>query len=492
MKRRSSGILMHISSLPGPYGIGDFGKGAYDFVDFLECASQKEWQILPLGITGFGDSPYQNFSVFAGNPYFIDLEEFFQKGYLNKEDIALHPLGDNPERVDYGLLYKNKTALLRIAYKRAKKEINRELEAFYEKEKTWLRDFALFMAIKKAHNDVSWLKWPQEYRNINSRAVLDFERENQDEIYFHIFVQYFFFKQWKALKNYANKKNIRIIGDIPIYVAEDSADLWRHHGLFKVDENLYPLTVAGCPPDAYSETGQLWGNPVYDWEAMERDGYTWWIDRIRASFEMYDMVRIDHFRGFEAYWEVKYGSSDAVNGKWTKGPGYKFFERIKEELGELPIIAEDLGFLTDEVYELIEKTGFPGMKVLQFAFESGAESEHLPHNYTRNCVVYTGTHDNNTIIGWVKKAGKRELLFARDYLKLSFEEGFNWGFIRGAFSSTADTCIIPMQDYLGLGDEARMNTPSTLGNNWVWRMKEDALTDELAEKIAKLTRIYGR
>ena len=492
MKRRSSGILMHISSLPGPYGIGDFGKGAYDFVDFLECASQKEWQILPLGITGFGDSPYQNFSVFAGNPYFIDLEEFFQKGYLNKEDIALHPLGDNPERVDYGLLYKNKTALLRIAYKRAKKEINRELEAFYEKEKTWLRDFAIFMAIKKAHNDVSWLKWPQEYRNINSRAVLDFERENQDEIYFHIFVQYFFFKQWKALKNYANKKNIRIIGDIPIYVAEDSADLWRHHGLFKVDENLYPLTVAGCPPDAYSETGQLWGNPVYDWEAMERDGYTWWIDRIRASFEMYDMVRIDHFRGFEAYWEVKYGSSDAVNGKWTKGPGYKFFERIKDELGELPIIAEDLGFLTDEVYELIEKTGFPGMKVLQFAFESGAESEHLPHNYTRNCVVYTGTHDNNTIIGWVKKAGKRELLFARDYLKLSFEEGFNWGFIRGAFSSTADTCIIPMQDYLGLGDEARMNTPSTLGNNWVWRMKEDALTDELAEKIAKLTRIYGR
>ena len=492
MKRRSSGILMHISSLPGPYGIGDFGKGAYDFVDFLECASQKEWQILPLGITGFGDSPYQNFSVFAGNPYFIDLEEFFQKGYLNKEDIALHPLGDNPERVDYGLLYKNKTALLRIAYKRAKKEINRELEAFYEKEKTWLRDFALFMAIKKAHNDVSWLKWPQEYRNINSRAVLDFERENQDEIYFHIFVQYFFFKQWKALKNYANKKNIRIIGDIPIYVAEDSADLWRHHGLFKVDENLYPLTVAGCPPDAYSETGQLWGNPVYDWEAMERDGYTWWIDRIRASFEMYDMVRIDHFRGFEAYWEVKYGSSDAVNGKWTKGPGYKFFERIKDELGELPIIAEDLGFLTDEVYELIGKTGFPGMKVLQFAFESGAESEHLPHNYTRNCVVYTGTHDNNTIIGWVRKAGKRELLFARDYLKLSFEEGFNWGFIRGAFSSTADTCIIPMQDYLGLGDEARMNTPSTLGNNWVWRMKEDALTDELAEKIAKLTRIYGR
>ncbi len=492
MKRRSSGILMHISSLPGPYGIGDFGKGAYDFVDFLECASQKEWQILPLGITGFGDSPYQNFSVFAGNPYFIDLEEFFQKGYLNKEDIALHPLGDNPERVDYGLLYKNKTALLRIAYKRAKKEINRELEAFYEKEKTWLRDFALFMAIKKAHNDVSWLKWPQEYRNINSRAVLDFERENQDEIYFHIFVQYFFFKQWKALKNYANKKNIRIIGDIPIYVAEDSADLWRHHGLFKVDENLYPLTVAGCPPDAYSETGQLWGNPVYDWEAMERDGYTWWIDRIRASFEMYDMVRIDHFRGFEAYWEVKYGSSDAVNGKWTKGPGYKFFERIKDELGELPIIAEDLGFLTDEVYELIEKTGFPGMKVLQFAFESGAESEHLPHNYTRNCVVYTGTHDNNTIIGWVRKAGKRELLFARDYLKLSFEEGFNWGFIRGAFSSTADTCIIPMQDYLGLGDEARMNTPSTLGNNWVWRMKEDALTDELAERIAKLTRIYSR
>lgn len=483
---------MHISSLPGPYGIGDFGKGAYDFVDFLDRAGQKDWQILPLGITGYGDSPYQNFSAFAGNPYFIDLDEYLQEGFLEKEELELLPLGDDPERVDYGILYKNKMELLRRAHKRARRKLGEELTRYYEEEKQWLRDYALFMALKAQFDGQSWLKWPKEYRDVHSPAVLEFEKTHEKEIFFHVFVQYSFFKQWKKLKSYANDKNISIIGDIPIYVAEDSADLWGNPHLFKVDENLVPITVAGCPPDAFSETGQLWGNPIYDWEAMEKDGFTWWLKRIRASFELYDMVRIDHFRGFEAYWEIKNGSENAVRGKWTKGPNDKLFAKVREELGELNIIAEDLGFLTEEVYELIGKTGYPGMKVLQFAFDAREESNYLPHTYDRNCVVYTGTHDNDTIMGWFKNVKSEDLIYAGKYLKLSFEEGINWGFIRGAFSSVADLCVIPMQDFLGLGDEARMNIPSTLGNNWVWRMKSDALTDRLAEKIAKLTKMYGR
>ncbi|WP_312649299.1 4-alpha-glucanotransferase [Proteiniclasticum sp.] len=492
MKKRSSGILMHISSLPGPYGIGDFGRGAYDFVDFLDRAKQKEWQILPLGITGYGDSPYQNFSAFAGNPYFIDLNEFLEQGYLEKEELVILPLGDDPLKVDYGILYKNKMELLRRAHKRAMRTIGPELRTFYEKEKNWLRDYALFMALKAEHKGISWLKWPDEYKDINSDKVREFEKNHEKEMFFHVFIQYYFFKQWRKLKNYANDKNIRIIGDIPIYVAEDSSDIWGNREIFKVDRNFVPITVAGCPPDAFSLTGQLWGNPIYNWEAMEKDGYKWWIKRIRASFEIYDVVRIDHFRGFEAFWEIKNGSENAVIGKWTKGPNMKLFDKVKEELGELDIIAEDLGFLTEEVHELIENTGYPGMKVLQFAFDPREESDYLPHTYHRNCVVYTGTHDNETIMGWVKNVNAEDLIFAGKYLKLSFEEGLNWGFIRGAFSSVADLCIIPMQDFLGLGEEARMNTPSTLGNNWIWRMREDALTDVLAAKIAKLTKMYGR
>lgn len=492
MKNRSSGILMHISSLPGPYGIGDFGKGAYDFVDFLDRAGIKNWQILPLGITGFGDSPYQNFSAFAGNPYFIDLNEFLEEGFLDREEIELFPLGDDPTRVDYGTLYKNKMELLRRANKRARRKLDKEVRDFYEEEKSWLRDYALFMAIKNEFDGLSWLKWPAEYKNINSKEVQEFETSHEKEMFFHVFIQYFFFRQWKRLKNYANDKNIRIIGDIPIYVAEDSSDIWGNPQNFKVDESLVPITVAGCPPDAFSNTGQLWGNPIYNWSAMEDDGYRWWIKRIKASFELYDMVRIDHFRGFEAYWEIKNGSLNAVTGQWTKGPNYKLFERVREELGELNIIAEDLGFLTEEVYDLIAKTGYPGMKVLQFAFDAREESNYLPHTYDKNCVVYTGTHDNDTIMGWIRNVKPEDLNYAGKYLKLSFEEGLNWGFIRGAFSSVADLCIIPMQDFLGLGEEARMNTPSTLGNNWEWRMKEDAITNRLIEKISNLTRMYGR
>lgn len=492
MKKRSSGILMHISSLPGPYGIGDFGRSAYDFVDFLDRANQREWQILPLGITGYGDSPYQNFSAFAGNPYFIDLNELLEKGFIEKEELENLPLGDDPEKVDYGILYKNKMELLRRAYKRAYRIIGSDLKVFYEEEKRWLRDYALFMAIKADHKGISWLRWPVEYKDIQSEAVMEFERNHEKEMYFHVFIQYYFFKQWKKLKNYANDKNIKIIGDIPIYVAEDSSDVWGNSQLFKVDAEFVPITVAGCPPDAFSITGQLWGNPIYNWEAMEQEGYKWWIERIKASFEIYDMVRIDHFRGFEAYWEIKNGSENAVHGQWIKGPNMKLFKKIKEELGDLDIIAEDLGFLTEEVYELIEETGYPGMKVLQFAFDPREESDYLPHTYDRNAVVYTGTHDNETIMGWMRTVKSEDIIHAGKYLKLSYEEGINWGFIRGAYSSVANLCVIPMQDFLGLGNEARMNIPSTLGNNWIWRMKENELTDKLADKIAKLTRMYGR
>ncbi|HSR04467.1 MAG TPA: 4-alpha-glucanotransferase [Proteiniclasticum sp.] len=492
MKKRSSGILMHISSLPGPYGIGDFGKSAYDFVDFLDRANQREWQILPLGITGYGDSPYQNFSAFAGNPYFIDLSELLEKGFIEKEELENLPLGEDPEKVDYGILYKNKMELLRRAYKRAYRIIGSDLKVFYEEEKRWLRDYALFMAIKADHKGISWLRWPVEYKDIQSEEVLEFEKSHEKEMYFHVFIQYYFFKQWKKLKNYANDKNIRIIGDIPIYVAEDSSDVWGNSQLFKVDAEFVPITVAGCPPDAFSITGQLWGNPIYNWEVMEQEGYKWWVERIRASFEIYDMVRIDHFRGFEAYWEIKNGSENAVHGQWIKGPNMKLFKKIKEELGDLDIIAEDLGFLTEEVYELIEETGYPGMKVLQFAFDPREESDYLPHTYDRNAVVYTGTHDNETIMGWMRTVKSEDIIHAGKYLKLSYEEGINWGFIRGAYSSVANLCVIPMQDFLGLGNEARMNIPSTLGNNWIWRMKENELTDKLADKIAKLTRMYGR
>ena len=472
---------MHISSLPGPYGIGDFGQGAYDFVDFLDRANQKNWQILPLGITGYGDSPYQNFSAFAGNPYFVDLQEFLERDFLEEEEMKLFPLGSDPEKVDYGILYKNKMELLRRAYKRARRAIHGELLHFYEEEKHWLRDYALFMALKADQGGASWLKWPQHLQDKNTREVLDFEKHHEKEIHFHVFIQYFFHKQWKQLKNYANDKNINIIGDIPIYVAEDSADVWGNKRLFKLDHSFTPITVAGCPPDAFSDTGQLWGNPIYDWEALEEEGYAWWIQRMKASFELYDIVRIDHFRGFEAYWEIEYGSENAVVGKWTKGPNIKLFNRIREELGELNIIAEDLGFLTEEVHEMIEKTGFPGMKVLQFAFDPREESDYLPHTYNKNCVVYTGTHDNETTMGWFKDAPTAVFNHAGKYLKLSFEEGLNWGFIRGAFSSVANLCVIPMQDYLELGNEARMNTSSTLGNNWVWRMKADAATPRLAD-----------
>lgn len=491
MRERASGILMHISSLPGPYGIGDLGKGAYEFADFLKETGTRTWQILPLGITGYGDSPYQSFSAFAGNPYFIDLDEFVEAGYLSRAQIARADLGRDPERVDYGKLYDHKMPLLKAAYAKARPELEQKLKAFLKRE-DWLKDFALFMAIKDHHEGVSWQMWPQELKRRDELALARFTRDHEDDIYFWVFTQFYFFKQWTRLKQYANRHGIQLIGDIPIYVAEDGSDIWANPEMFRLDKDLAPVCVAGVPPDAFSADGQLWGNPIYDWKKMKKDGYAWWIKRIRESFRIYDIVRIDHFRGFESYWEVPAGSATAGTGRWVKGPGMSLFRAIREELGELDIMAENLGFLTQDVVDLIEDTGFPGMNVLVFAFDAREDSDYLPHNYIRNSVVYTGNHDTQTVAGYLRTAPESEVEYARRYLKLDDKEGPALGFVRGAWASVSYLAVAPMQDLLGLDDSARFNTPSTLGDNWKWRMKKGALTQKVRSDLARLNETYRR
>lgn len=492
MRKRASGILLHISSLPGEYGIGDFGKEAYRFVNFLARAGLTYWQILPLGMTGFGDSPYQSFSAFAGNPYFIDIDQLIHLGYLSRDYVNKFKLGREASKVDYRLLYENKMEILRTAYRASKDELWDDLEAFCQENHSWVKDFALFMSLKAKHQGISWRDWDWAYKDAGSEKIIEFERDNKDQVYFWVFTQYCFMKQWLRLKAYANKRGVYIIGDLPIYVAEDSADVWANPEIFKLDEDLCPITVAGVPPDQCCATGQLWGNPVYDWEAVEKRDYRWWVDRVRESFRLYDALRIDHFRGFESYCEIEYGAEEVTEWTWVKGPGIKLFNKIREKLGDLNIIAEDLGYITEEVDQLIEETGFPSMKVLQFAFNPDEDSNYLPHNYNKNCVVYTGTHDNATIVEFMEEMPGKDWEFAKSYLRLTREEGYNWGFIRGAWSSTAYLAIAPMQDFLGLGKEARMNLPSTTGNNWVWRMDKASLTRGLAEKIKELNIIYRR
>ena len=490
---RASGIIMHIASLPGEYGIGTFGESAYKFADFLSKAGQKYWQILPLGPTSYGDSPYQSFSAFAGNPYFIDFDLLNKEGLLKKSDYENIDFGNNRESIDYGILFKEKMRVLRIAYENSIGKDREEIEKFREKNKLWLEDYALFMAIKEEFNLVSWQKWDEDIKTREKSTLEKYKKKLVKEVDYWIFLQYHFFKEWNNLKKYVKDLGIEFIGDMPIYVAEDSSDVWANPELFLLDENKIPKKVAGCPPDAFSATGQLWGNPIYNWDYLEKTGYEWWIDRVRASLKLYDVVRIDHFRGFESYWEIPYGEDTAVNGKWIKGPNIKLFDAIKEKLGDVKVIAEDLGYLTKEVLDFRDETGFPGMKVLQFAFDSREESDYLPHNYTRNCVAYTGTHDNDTCRGWFETTGsKSDVEYAKKYLKLTKEEGYNWGFIRGVWSSVADTSIALMQDFLNLGNEARINYPSTLGGNWMWRVKEEDLTDRLAEKIRDITKLYGR
>lgn len=492
MFNRSSGILMHITSLPNEMGIGTFGKESYDFVDFLKESGQTYWQILPIGPTGYGDSPYQSLSTFAGNFLLIDLEVLVAKKILTKADVMNIDYGSDPEKVDYVKVNKEKLKILRIAYKNSKEAYKREVEAFCEEHKSWLPDYTLFMALKKSNDQKSWQEWPKKVKIRDKETLAELRLKNKEEIKFWEYVQYLFFKQWHELKVYANKNGVEIIGDIPIYVAEDSSDVWANPELYHLDKHNKPVTVAGCPPDAFSATGQLWGNPIYNWELMEEKGFKWWIDRIRASYELFDVVRIDHFRGFEAYWSIPAGSKTAENGKWIHGPALKLFDAIKEELGDLKIIAEDLGFLTQGVIDFKNATGYPGMKVLEFAFDAREDSDYLPHNYEENCFVYTGTHDNDTVMGWFDNTDKLDVEHAIDYLKLTKEEGYNWGFIRGAWSSVGTVSIAQMQDFLGLDESSRMNIPSTIGNNWIWRMKPNQLTNKLTNKLYDVTKLYGR
>ncbi len=488
---RESGILMHLTSLPGPYGVGTMGKQAFAFVDFLKEAGQSYWQILPLTPTGYGDSPYQSCSTFAGNHYLIDLDELVEMGLLTKQELDGYTWNYREDKVDFGLQYQNRLNVLRLAYGRF--QGGEAFETFCQENSSWLGDFSLFMALKAKQNGAPWYAWEDGLKFRNADAIWAARQELRDEIRFYSFVQYIFAEQWKKLRSYAHANGIQIIGDVPIYVPLDSVDVWANPELFKLDSSLMPSVVAGCPPDAFSADGQLWGNPIYRWDDMEKDGYGWWIGRLAAAAKIYDVIRLDHFRGFEAYWEVPYGDLTARGGRWVKGPGMNFIRTVKTRLPELKLIAEDLGFLTQEVLDLRDESGFPGMKVLGFAFDSREPSDYLPHTYQANTVCYTGTHDNMTTRQWFETAGAEAVAYAKEYMRLSEEEGLVWGTIRTAFSSVSNLCVVPMQDYLNLGGEARMNFPGTLSDsNWTWRVNDGIINGNLAQKIRHLTVLYGR
>ena len=491
---RASGVLLPISSIPSNYGIGCFSKEAYAFVDQLVRGGQKYWQILPLGPTGFGDSPYQSFSTFAGNPYFIDFEVFIREGLLAEWECHNCDWGGSESYVDYEKIYQSRFRILRLAFSRFHGEQDPEYVNFLEANKEWLEDYSLFMAIKNDQGGICWTDWPKELRNRESQALEEVRQRLDEEIRFYYFQQYWFSKQWCWLKTYANNCGIKIIGDVPIYLALDSADTWASPELFQFDENRMPTAVAGCPPDAFSATGQLWGNPVYRWDYHKETGYQWWIRRMRHCKELYDVVRIDHFRGFDEYYAIPYGSTTAEHGRWEKGPGLELFQVLKDNIEDFEVIAEDLGYLTDSVLKLVKDTGFPGMKVLQFAFDASWNSIYLPHKYDKNSVVYTGTHDNETTLGWLQNLSDYDRKFVMAYTdsKGKSMEECVWSLIRAAIASVADLAIIPVQDYLCRGNEARMNAPSTFGNNWKWRMMKGELTEETLGRMRALAQIYGR
>lgn len=489
---RKSGILLPISSLSSKYGIGSFSKEAYEFIDILKETNQSLWQILPLGPTGYGDSPYQSFSTFAGNPYFIDLDQLVKEELLTKEECSSYDWGDNEEHIDYGKIYSSRFEILKKAYKRSNINEDDNYIEYCKINHWWLHDYALYMAIKDSLDSKSWIEWDKDIKLRKPNKLSFYEETLKEDIEFYKYIQYLFFTQWSKLKAYANKNGISIVGDIPIYVSLDSADTWSNPKLFQLDKDCNPIAVAGCPPDYFSEDGQLWGNPLYDWKYNKDSDYKWWIKRIEHAFNLYDVVRIDHFRGFDEYYSIPYGDKNAKGGEWKKGPGMDLFKAIKEKLGEVEIIAEDLGVLTDSVRQLLKDTNYPGMKILQFAFDSDGSNEYLTHNYDRNCVVYTGTHDNSTICGWYKTINKESKNMTDNYINKSKDSEINWDLICLAMRSVANTCIIPAQDYLGLEDEARLNKPSTLDNNWTWRMKKGSFDENIIEKIKTLTKIYSR
>lgn len=489
---RGNGVIMPIFSLPSNYGIGTFGKKAFDFVDFLSEAGVKYWQILPLGPTSYGDSPYQSFSSFAGNPYFVDLDMLMEDGLLEKEDLENVEFSENDDYVDYAQLYNKRFRILKKAFTNVDENLKEEIEEFRKKEKFWIDDYAFFMAIKNDNLDVSWTDFPEELKNRDTKALAEFEREHKEEIDFYIFIQYEFFKQWDKLKEYTNRHKIQIIGDIPIYVAMDSADSWANYDILKLDDNKKPKFVGGCPPDEFSDDGQLWGNPVYDWEKLKKDDFKFWINRIKVNMRLFDIIRLDHFRGFEAYYEIPAEDDTAKYGKWVKGCAYELFDTIKEKLPDVKFIVEDLGFITKEVEELKDYLGFPGMKVMQFAFSEDMQSEYLPYNYTKNSACYSSTHDSDTLKGWFDQIDEDELERVVKYFSLNDKEGYVWGAIRGLMASVSDLSMFEMQDLLELGNESRINRPSTLGENWKWRAKEEDFSNELSKKIKEMAKLYGR
>ena len=494
--KRSCGILLSVSSLPSPYGIGSLGKAAYNFVDFLAEAGQAWWQMLPVGPTSHGDSPYQSFSTYAGNPYFVDLDMLVEDGLLTKEEIDAMDWGSNSEYVDYEKIYNSRFIILKKALDRGWERDRIKVKNF-ELDNAWLPDYALYMALKRHFGMKAWTEWDEDIRLRQGDSVERYRKELDDDVRLFTYIQYLFFQQWNKLRAYAKEKGVGIIGDMPIYVALDSADVWAEPKCFQLDEKNVPKEVSGVPPDYFSADGQLWGNPLYDWDAMKRDGYGWWIRRIEGAAKLYDVLRIDHFRGFDEYYSIPYGAKDATNGHWEKGPGMDLFNTMKWRLGDRRVIAEDLGFMTDTVRQLVKDSGFPGMKVLEFAFDSrdtGAASDYLPHNYIENCVVYTGTHDNETLQGWFKSINKQEMQMVRDYLcdaKTPIKD-LHKPMIAAAMRSNAATCIIPMQDYLGLDNSARTNQPSTVGQNWRWRVSGKALTSKLAQEIRHTAETFGR
>ncbi len=490
---RSNGVLMHISSLPSEYGIGTLGQEAREFADFMEKARMQYWQVLPIGPTSYGDSPYQSFSSFAGNPYFIDLNTLCEEGYLSYDECRNTYWGERADRVDYANMYDKRFALLWKACDKFKENIPSEYTEFCKKNSYWLDDYALFMAEKDAHQGAAWPEWEDDIKKRKASAIAEETSKLSNEIENYKILQFWFDKQWSAFREYLKEKQIKLIGDIPIYVAYDSVEVWVDPQLFSLTRKLEQNKVAGCPPDYFNENGQLWGNPIYNWKAMEKENYEWWIRRLKRVFELHDTVRIDHFRGFASFYQIDATAENAKNGKWVKGPGIKFFNKIKQEMGELDIIAEDLGFLTDDVVELLEETGYPGMKVLQFAFGEGdGRNIYLPHNYNSNSVVYTGTHDNETTLGWLQNTNDWVRGNTFTYLNVTDYEGWVWGVIRAAQSSVADLCIIQMQDFFSLGNDCRMNTPSTLGGNWEWRLTKGMINDDLINRIREANYRYGR
>jgi 4-alpha-glucanotransferase len=499
--RRASGVVLHPTSLPGAYGIGTLGTEAIDFIEFLAAAGQSLWQMCPLGPTGFGDSPYQSFSAFAGNPLLINIEDLVERGYLaaadgDEGDSGVRPAPESTD-IDYGALITWKLPLLARAHQgfqdRASVAEREEFAAFDRSNRTWLEDYALFMALKDHHQGRPWYEWDLALKTRDEQALAACRVELQHQVECQKFLQFTFFRQWSAIREVAAQHQVRIIGDLPLYVAHDSADVWANPHLYQLDEARNPTLVAGVPPDYFSETGQLWGNPIYDWDAMARGGFRWWLDRIQANLTLYDIIRIDHFRGLAGYWSVPYGEETAVHGNWCPGPGRPFFEAIRDHLGSLPIIAEDLGVITPDVEELRDGFGLPGMKVLQFAFDSdeGADAPFLPHNFGRHCIVYTGTHDNDTVVGWYHTAPQEVRRHAAEYLNLDPNEP-HWGFLRGAWASTANFALAPLQDLLGLGSSARLNRPAQGGGNWRWRYPQEALSPALGARMRKLTRLFGR